>query len=148
MKEAQGGWSRRAFVQGIGYASTVRGVSLAAAERSAVGYTMSLADNALNVFAIDGDHWTRIQTLSSRAPVFAAMHPNRRSLYVVNQVDEHDGLPRGTVESYSIESSGRLTLSRLQPLSLSATRPRHLAISPNGRRVIVTVHGGGAYNVL
>src|SRR6185295_1235424 len=52
--------------------------------------------------------------------------------------DEYQGLSRGTVESYAIDSSsGRLTLLHCQPLSLSATRPRHLAISPDGRHALI-----------
>jgi 6-phosphogluconolactonase (cycloisomerase 2 family) len=35
-----------------------------------------------------------------------------------------------------------------QKLSLSATAPRHAAISPDGKALVVSVHGGGAYNVL
>jgi 6-phosphogluconolactonase (cycloisomerase 2 family) len=31
---------------------------------------------------------------------------------------------------------------------MSATLPRHLAIAPDGRSLVVAIHGGGAYNVL
>jgi 6-phosphogluconolactonase (cycloisomerase 2 family) len=70
-------------------------------------------------------------------------------LYAVNEVDEYEGLPSGTVEAYSIDAAdGNLKLVNRQKLSLSATRPRHAAISPDGKALVVAVHGGGAYNIL
>jgi 6-phosphogluconolactonase (cycloisomerase 2 family) len=72
-----------------------------------------------------------------------------RFLYAVNEVDEYEGLPLGTVEAYAIDGvNGTLKLVNRQRLSLSATAPRHAAISPDGRMLVVAVHGGGAYNVL
>src|SRR5258708_6139437 len=65
------------------------------------------------------------------------------------EVDEYEGLPLGTVEAYAINGvNGTLKLVNRQRLSLSATAPRHAAISPDGRALVVAVHGGGAYNVL
>src|ERR1035437_4093863 len=82
-------------------------------------------------------------------PSCLTLQPSRKFLYAVNEIDEYQGLPTGTVEAYSIDArDGRLTLLNRQPLSLSATAPRHLAISPDGSKLIVAVHGGGSYNVL
>jgi 6-phosphogluconolactonase (cycloisomerase 2 family) len=70
-------------------------------------------------------------------------------LFAVNEISEFQGLPTGSVESYAVEpGSGHLTLVTRAPLSLSATLPRHLAISPEGRHLVVTAFGGGCYNVL
>jgi 6-phosphogluconolactonase (cycloisomerase 2 family) len=53
------------------------------------------------------------------------------------------------VEAYGIDpSTGRLELKNRVALSLSGILPRDLAISPDGRSLVVAVHGGGAYNVL
>jgi 6-phosphogluconolactonase (cycloisomerase 2 family) len=72
-----------------------------------------------------------------------------RFLYAVNEVNEYEGLPTGTVEAYAIDASdGSLKLVNRQRLSLSATAPRHAAVSPDGRALVVAVHGGGSYNVL
>jgi 6-phosphogluconolactonase (cycloisomerase 2 family) len=74
---------------------------------------------------------------------------SERFLYAVNEVDEYEGLPTGTVEAYAIdETDGSLDLVNRQRLSLSATSPRHAAVSPDGMALVVAVHGGGAYNVL
>ena len=86
---------------------------------------------------------------SSAAPSSLALDASERFLYAVNEVDEYEGLPSGTVEAYAIDAAdGTLTFVNRQSLSLSATAPRHAAVSPDGRSLVVAVHGGGAYNVL
>jgi 6-phosphogluconolactonase len=67
----------------------------------------------------------------------------------VNEIDTYRGLPRGAVEAFTIDvRNGRLTKLNQQPLSLSGTMPRDLAISPDGLHAVIAVYGGGAYNVL
>jgi 6-phosphogluconolactonase (cycloisomerase 2 family) len=86
---------------------------------------------------------------ASAAPSSLVLDASERFLYAVNEVEEYEGLPSGTVEAYAIdEVDGSLKLVNRQKLSLSATAPRHAAVSPDGRALVVAVHGGGAYNVL
>ena len=47
-----------------------------------------------------------------------------------------------------LPANGHLELISRQPLSLSAVEPRHLAVAPDGKHLVVAVYGGGAYNVL
>jgi 6-phosphogluconolactonase (cycloisomerase 2 family) len=157
-------WSRRAFVKGIGCTSVLSALNKAVASRPSLlaqheeffgrgfAYIASTGDagsSGIHVFDVRGDHWNWKQSISSRLPVSLALHPNRQYLYVANQVDEYEGLPRGTVEAYKINSDdGSLTLTNRQPLSLSGIRPRHIAISLDGKYLIAAIHGGGAYNVL
>jgi len=104
---------------------------------------------SLQVFALRGEAWTRIQNLPSRAPACILLSPSQRTLYVANEVNEHEGLPRGTVEAFRIDPvDGCLTLLGRRPLSLSATRPRHMALSPDGKLLAVAAYGGGLYNLL
>jgi 6-phosphogluconolactonase (cycloisomerase 2 family) len=57
-------------------------------------------------------------------------------------------LPRGTVEAFHVDPlDGRLTLVGRTPLSLSATHPRHLALSPDGKLLAVAAYGGAIYNL-
>jgi 6-phosphogluconolactonase (cycloisomerase 2 family) len=87
--------------------------------------------------------------VASAAPSSLTLDATERFLYAVNEVDEFEGPPSGTVEAYAIDAAdGSLTLLNRQKLSLSATAPRHAAVSPDGRVLVVAVHGGGAYNVL
>ena len=152
-------WSRRTFLQGIGYSSVLgaldnilpRSKALLHAQIDAVspaGFAY-IASKGIDVFEVSGDHWTWKQKHPSRSPVSLTLHPTQQFLYAANEVDEHEGLPRGTVEAYRINSeSGFLTLINRQPLSLSGIKPRHIAVSPDGKHLVVTIHGGGAYNIL
>ena len=106
-------------------------------------------DSGIEVFSLSNDSWVRMQTVPSRRPVSLALDRQQRRLFAVNNVDEHEGLPRGTVESYEIDgTTGRLSLANRTPLSLSATRPLHLALAPGGDYLVVSAYGGGLYNVL
>ena len=87
------------------------------------------------------------QTMASAHPV--AMAISDGNLYVANGVSEYGSLPRGSVEAYAIDAAtGRLEFKNRVPLSLSGILPRDLAVAPDGRSVVVAMHGGGAYNVV
>lgn len=157
-------WSRREFLQGIGYASLLGTLNnaipstegtaplefafVASAGGNAVGNHVA-ADSGVHVFAVRGDVWQWKQSIPSCSPVSLALHPGRQILYVANEIDEYERLPRGTVEAYHIDAhKGTLTFLSRQPLSLSGINPRHIEVSPDGKYLIVAIHGGGGYNVL
>lgn len=150
-------WSRREFVQWMGYsslASTALSSPLLAAEgklgTASFAYVASKEgkDEGIHAYAIGAGRWERLQTVKSSRPVSLVLAPNRRFLYAVNEVDSHDGLPTGTIEAFAIGKDGRLSLLNRRGLALSATMPRHAAVTPDGRSLVVAVRGGGAYNVL
>ena len=130
-------FTRRAFLTTVGAVS----VASAAPSRHSVSYVASA--DSIDVYR----RGEMIQRVPSDHP-FLELDARRKLLFAANQISEYAGLPRGSVESYGIESgSGRLSLLSCQPLSLSATMPRGLAIAPDGRHLVVAVYGGGAYNV-
>src|ERR1700692_1783031 len=165
-------WSRREFVQMAGsslgamsfgpplLARVSRAGEKIAPRFAYVGFGGEGAkDEGIAVFdlrAVDlrsgdlrGGLWRQTGVVASAAPSSLALDASERFLYAVNEVDEYEGLPTGTVEAYAIDSAdGGLKLINRQKLSLSATAPRHAAVSPDGRALVVAVHGGGAYNVL
>lgn len=158
-------WSRRAFLQGVGCTSALSVLNMAIPDAQAsssnepdgisparFAYVCSGNEAGLSgiqAFEVRGDQWHLKQTIPSRSPVSLALHPDRQFLYVANAVDEHEHLPRGTVEAYKINGhDGSLVLINRQPLSLSGIRPRHVAVSPDGNYLVAGIHGGGAYNVL
>src|SRR5579859_235148 len=50
------------------------------------------------------------------SPSFLALHPNRRFIYSVNEVDSIDGKHQGAVSAFSIDpGSGKLALLDRQP---------------------------------
>jgi 6-phosphogluconolactonase (cycloisomerase 2 family) len=103
----------------------------------------------IHVYAVGSEPWKLQQFVASRAPVALAIHPTGQWLYVLNEIGDYNGLPSGSIESFRIDPlTGRLMLLGRYPLSLSAVMPRHLAISPDGKKLIAAVHGGGMYNVL
>jgi 6-phosphogluconolactonase (cycloisomerase 2 family) len=110
---------------------------------------MGKDSQGIHVFAVEGGRWRKVQTVASERPVSLALHPDQRFLYAANEIDTYQHLPSGSVEAFAIDpASGHLTHLNRQSLSLSATSPRHLAVSPDGKAVVVAVHGGGAYNML
>lgn len=148
----RGRWTRRDFVRGAAgmVASQQLQQSLAATQvrQSAFAY-VACGEGSLHVFSLRDQVWSRIQRVPSRAPACILLSPAQRTLYVANEVDVHEGLPRGAVEAFNIDpGDGRLTLLGRQPLSLSATHPRHMALSPNGKLLAVAAYGGGLYNLL
>jgi 6-phosphogluconolactonase len=153
--------SRRTFVQRVGYASAASGLSTLAPWLSATAQPpatqsprfayVGATGNAkgLHVFAVEGAHWLPIQTISTATPSALALHPTQDILYATHAVETYRGLPSGAVEAFAIAAhTGCLTSINQQPLSLSATMPSDLAISPDGRHLAVAIYGGGAYNLL
>jgi 6-phosphogluconolactonase len=145
-------WTRREFVLGavgmVALQQLHERPAEAELQQSAFAYVASGA-GSLHVFSLRGEVWSRIQRVPSRAPACILLSPAQRTLYVANEVDVHEGLPRGTVEAFQIDpGDGRLTLLGRQALSLSATHPRHMALSPDGKLLAVAAYGGGVYNLL
>ena len=143
---SRGEWTRREFIRGAAGVVALRHLP-SGVTAPQFAYVAS-GEGWLHVFSVRDEQWTRIQRVPSRAPAFVLLSPAQRTLYVANEVEVHEGLPRGTVEAFHVDSlDGRLTLLSRQPLSLSATRPRHMALSPDGGLLAVAAYGGGIYNL-
>jgi 6-phosphogluconolactonase len=141
--------NRRHFLRIAGAAPFALRTSVALGLRSSphLAYVGSSSDE-IRVFHIDGPNWILKQTIACKAPVFLTVHPNRRILYAVNQIANHQHVPAGSVETFTLAPDGTLTAFSKTSLSLSAILPRHLALSSDGKRAVVAIHGGGAYNLL
>jgi 6-phosphogluconolactonase len=144
--------NRRRFLQMVGSTSLLGAArpgwaSLIAARRQSRFLYIGTADG-IHVYSIATDQrFTHEQTIASAHPVAMAIAGGH--LYVANGVSEYGNLPRGSVEAYAMDgATGRLEFKNRVPLSLSGILPRDLAIAPDGRSVVVAIHGGGAYNVL
>jgi 6-phosphogluconolactonase len=139
---------RRRFLQIAGSASLVGAVGGRLGWASTARFVYIGAEDAIHVYSVSADdRLVERQTVASAVPVAMAIRGGR--LYVANGVSLYGNLPRGSVEAYAIDqATGRLDLTNRAPLSLSGTAPRDLAVAPDGRSLVVAVHGGGAYNVL
>lgn len=102
---------------------------------------------AIHVFAIEKEKWIPLQEVACEAPSCFALHPFAPILYVTNELQEFQGLPCGSVTVFAIGRDGHLSLVQRIRLSLSATLPRSIAISPDGAYAIVSAYGGGSYNL-
>lgn len=103
----------------------------------------------IHVFSTSQETWTETQQIHTKAPACLVVSACLKNLYVANDVTEVENLRRGSVESFRIDSRyGRLEFQSVQPLSLAATHPRSIAISPDGRLLAVASHTGGIYNLL
>jgi 6-phosphogluconolactonase len=149
------GMDRRRFVQMVGTTALWRAVggrfgwaeSPGAPTRTA-RFAYVGGEQGIHVYSIAADErFIKQQMMASAHPVAMAISDDH--LYVANGVSEFGSLPRGSVEAYGIDpASGRLEFKNRAPLSLSGISPRDLAVAPDGRSVVVAIHGGGAYNVV
>ena len=150
--------NRRAFLAGMGLGGAifalsphVRSIFESGDEELllCVGSFGAADAGTLHLLHIQRDKTRLLNTHPSARPAAIVRHPFRPLLYVANDVSLYQHQPRGTVETFAFDpATGRLELVGRQPLSLSATQPRSLAISPDGRSLLVAAFGGGAYNVL
>jgi 6-phosphogluconolactonase (cycloisomerase 2 family) len=136
-------WTRREFVRG---AAGVVALPFCLPKRSGAGFAyVASAKDAIHAFHVRGAQWTSIQQVSSVSP--AAIAISGDSLYVANDVGRYDRLPRGSVEYFRIAEDGRLAYLGRIALSLSATHPRSIAASPDGKLLAVASHADGIYNL-
>jgi 6-phosphogluconolactonase len=150
--------NRRAFLAGVGLGGAVfaisphvRSIFKSGAEElmMCVGSFGAADAGTLHLLQIQRDKARVLNTHPADRPAAMVQHPFRSLLYVANDVSLYQHQPRGTVETFALDqSNGTLELVGRQPLSLSATQPRSLAISPDGCSLLVAAFGGGAYNVL
>jgi 6-phosphogluconolactonase len=142
-------WNRRTFLAtaGLTTAAAITPRLLAEPTRAAVACIATA--NHIQLFQGRGDSVRPIgDPTLCEAPRSPILHPTRAIVYVAHDTSEYLGLPRASISAYSIDrKAGTLTPISRVPLALSATHPQHLAISPDGRTLLVAATGGGVYNI-
>jgi 6-phosphogluconolactonase len=154
-------YSRRGFLGVIGSSSLLRlagpflprtsAWALPAANDVRFAYVASDAQDAggIHVFRVNGPAWKLVQSVTSESPSSLALSADQTTLFVANRRRNYQGRPTASVEAYRIDRrSGNLHLLSRRPLALSAIGPEHVAVSPNGKYLAVSVTAGGAYNLL
>jgi 6-phosphogluconolactonase len=132
----QPGIDRRTFLQGVSALGVFR-------PAPSPRFLYIGANDAILSFSLHNGRTVLEQRLPSRSPAALALHPNRHILYAAAGIKE-----RGSVEAYRIEpANGRLLLLAQRSLSLSASGPRSLAVSPDGAHLVAAASSGGIYNV-
>ena len=75
-------------------------------------------------------------------PSFLTIHPNRRFLYAVNEVNTYEGQSAGSVSAFSVDAkTARLTF--LNKVSSRGASPCHLAVDKTGKWLLVANYCGG-----
>src|SRR4029078_3135617 len=76
-------------------------------------------------------------------PSFLAIHPNRKFLYAVSEVDIAGGKPTGGVSGFAMDAkSGKLKL--LNQKQSKGAGPCHLVVDKAGRTALFANSGGGS----
>ena len=158
-------WTRRAFLSTAGLVSASKVIprplnALSLSTRKAdLSYLACIASHLsstdtspreLRAYAVRGGSWRIIARMPCTDAIGAvAIHPWHNVVYVAHDTKEYLGIPGASVSSFALDpsSNGFVQLNR-QALTLSATHPGHLAISPDGKALLVAATGGGAYNAL
>ena len=141
-------FSRRAFLGCAGAISGAALLPMRADDSNRLVEYVATADS-IDVYRKNAGKVRKLQSIASQHPSSLALDSSGRYLFAVNEIDDFQGLPTGSVESYRVEpANGHLALISRIPLSLSATMPRQLALAPDRRFLVVAVYGGGLYNVL
>jgi len=85
--------------------------------------------------------------VETKSPSFLAVHPNRRFLYAVGEIDTFEGKKAGAVSAFSLDrSTGKLALLNQQ--SSGGPGPCHVAVDRSGKCVLVANYGGGSIAAL
>jgi len=160
----QNAWSRRSFLSAMavtGAAAATVGIKLqsrksanrASATNNHFAFlgtaaTDDAATHSVSSYRIQNGKWELASTISAENPQALALHPALPVLYVAHSSDMFESLPRGSVSAFAIDPAiGALSLMGREAMALSATRPSHMAVSPDGRSLVVSSHGGGSYNL-
>ncbi len=81
------------------------------------------------------------------SPSSLAFHPNKKTLYTVNEAPNSGGARNGSVTAISVNSAtGDLKI--LNVVSSQGGGPAHLSVDPSGKWVFVANYGGGNSSVL
>ena len=134
----------------LGLAAFGDGSSVLAAEyRVFVGTYTGKESRGIYSFSFDAsEEKAEAFRLAAKAenPSFLAIHPNRRFLYAVNEVNKFAGTASGAASAYQIQPDGSLLF--LNQAATGGGAPCHLAVEANGNFLLVANYNGGSVSVL
>lgn len=144
------GWFWRfVFVVCLGSAAFGDGLRVLAAEyRVFVGTYTGGESRGIYSFSLDASE-EKIEAFrlaaEAKNPSFLAVHPNRRFLYAVREVNEFEGEASGAVGAYQIQPDGSLLF--LNQAATGGGAPCHLVVEAAGNFLLVANYGGGSVSV-
>ena len=93
-----------------------------------------------------GELSRRAPAVKTPNPSWLALHPSKKYLYAVNEVDDFDG-GNGSVSAFAIDSATG-SLRALNTVSSKGAIPAHCSINAAGKFLFVANYGGGSIAVL
>lgn len=76
-------------------------------------------------------------------PTFLAIHPTRKFLYAVSEIDDFGKEKEGSIDAYRLDTKDG-TLELINQLGSGGTGPCHLVVDPTGKVVLAANYGGGS----
>jgi 6-phosphogluconolactonase len=86
-------------------------------------------------------------TTASENPTFLALHPSRRFLYAVNEINEFGGESTGAASAFAIDPDTH-DLTPLNQQATHGTGPCHLTVNATGKFLLVANYQSGSFCVL
>ena len=85
--------------------------------------------------------------VETKSPSFLAIHPNKKFLFAVGEINDFEGKKAGGVSSFAIDAAtGKLTLLSAQ--SSGTPGPCHVSVDHAGKVALVANYGGGSVAAL
>jgi 6-phosphogluconolactonase len=149
-------WNRRTFLSNLALSAPVSRELFAAPQLASSSYLAFVGFapidqpelHRIEAYRVEGGRWRALNGPTPAAnPQALAIHPHLPVLYAAHSGESHMHLPRGSVSAFAFDThSGALSPLGEEPLALSATHPRHITVSPDGRSLLVAASTGGAWN--
>jgi 6-phosphogluconolactonase len=95
---------------------------------------------------ITGELTRRAPAVKTPNPSWITLHPSKKYLYAVNEIDNFDG-GNGSVSAFAIDSATG-ALRALNTVSSEGAIPAHCSVDAAGKFVFVANYGGGSIAVL
>jgi 6-phosphogluconolactonase len=150
-------WNRRTFLSAAGLTAAaavsprilIADSNIQPSTANPASYACLASGNEIQLFHVRDANWLPLtEPTSCEAPRSLALHPTRDILYIAHDTPQYLNLPRASISAWSIDPrAGTLLPISRTPLTLSATSPQHISISPDGNALLVSATGGGAYNI-
>ncbi|NHN84382.1 beta-propeller fold lactonase family protein [Acetobacter musti] len=110
-------------------------------EANAKGITLFEMDTKSGVLTQLG------QVTPTDNPSFLALSPDRRFLYVVNEVNDFGGESSGSATAFAIDQHTGV-LTKLNTVATGGADPAHLSVHPSGRYLLAANYTGGSVAVI
>jgi 6-phosphogluconolactonase len=95
---------------------------------------------------VNGELSQPILAAKTRNPSWISIHPSRKYLYAINEINDYDG-KTGSVSAFAIDAtSGGLTA--LNTVSSAGPGPAHMSVDASGRYIFLANYVGGSIAVL